>query len=169
MLCIYSWFIWQYISHPRWHERSGKSYVWWWSFFLDFGPMLREGWLVENYIYHCYSYLDSSALWILHFTMYYELCNPKVGVVLPNWWSESQGAIYPYERCSYYELRASGGGNEGGNRTSSILKVGLQLGLDCGLWAIRSVSMETTYQLENQTPPPPSWKSPGLIPKPSDG
>ena len=34
----------------------------------------------------------------------------KVGVVLPNWWSESQGPIYPYERCSYYELRASRGG-----------------------------------------------------------
>ena len=43
------------------------------------------------------SCLDNSPLWILHFTMYYELCNPKVGVVLPNWWSESQGAIYPYE------------------------------------------------------------------------
>ena len=43
------------------------------------------------------SCLDSSALWILHFTVYHELCNPKVGVILPNWWSESQGAIYPYE------------------------------------------------------------------------
>ena len=43
------------------------------------------------------SCLDSSALWILHFTVYYELCNPKVGVILPNWWSESQGAIYPCE------------------------------------------------------------------------
>ena len=32
-----------------------------------------------------------------YFTMYYELCNPKVDVVLPNWRSESQGAIYPYE------------------------------------------------------------------------
>ena len=29
MLCIYSWFIWQYIGCPRWHESSGKSYVWW--------------------------------------------------------------------------------------------------------------------------------------------
>ena len=43
------------------------------------------------------SCLDSSALWTLHFTMYYELCNPKVDVILPNWRSESQGAIYPYE------------------------------------------------------------------------
>ena len=25
-----------------------------------------------------------SALWTLHFTMYYELCNPKVDVVLSN-------------------------------------------------------------------------------------
>ena len=41
---------------------------------------------------------------------------------------------------------------EGGNRTGSILKAGLHLGLDCGLWAICPVSMETTYQLENQIP-----------------
>ena len=75
--------------------------------------------------------------------------NPKVDVVLPNWRSESQGAIYPYECCSYYELRASGAGNEGGNRTGSILKAGLHLGADCGLWAICPVPMETTYQLEN--------------------
>ena len=43
--------------------------------------------------------------------------------------------------------------NEGGNRTGSILKAGLHLGPDCGLWAICPVSMETTYQLENQAPP----------------
>ena len=42
------------------------------------------------------SRLDSSALWTLNFTMFYELCNPK-DCVLPNWRSESQGAIYPYE------------------------------------------------------------------------
>ena len=30
--------------------------------FLDFGPILGEGRLVENYIYHCCSCLDSSAL-----------------------------------------------------------------------------------------------------------
>ena len=65
--------------------------------FLDFGPILGEGRLVENYIYHCYSCLDSSALWTLNFTVYYELCNLKVDVILPNWRSESQGAIYPYE------------------------------------------------------------------------
>ena len=52
---------------------------------------------MEKYIYHCYSCLDISALWTLNFTMYYELCNLKVDVILPNWRSESQGAIYPYE------------------------------------------------------------------------
>ena len=45
---------------------------------------------------------------------------------------------------------------EGGNRIGSILKAGLHLGPDCGLWATVSmvcpVSMETTYQLENQAP-----------------
>ena len=57
---------------------------------------VKGDWWKTNYVYHCYSCLDSSALWTLHFTMYYELCNPKVGV-LPNWRSESQGAIYPCE------------------------------------------------------------------------
>ena len=38
------------------------------------------------------------------------------------------------------------------DRTGSILKAGLHLGLDCGLWAICPVLMETTYQLENQAP-----------------
>ena len=119
MLCIYSWFIWQCISYFRWHEKSGKSNVKWKHSFLDFGPILGEGWLVENYIYHCYSCLDSSALWTLNFTMFYELCNPK-DCVLPNWRSESQGAIYPYEWCSYYELRASRVGNEGGSRQNRL-------------------------------------------------
>ena len=36
------------------------------------------------------------------------------------------------------------------DRTGSILKAGHHLGPDCGLWAICPVSMETTYQLENQ-------------------
>ena len=45
-------------------------------------------------------FLDSSALWTLNFTMCYELSNPKVDVILPNWRSESQGAIYPYE-CAH--------------------------------------------------------------------
>ena len=120
MLCIDSWFIWQCISCFRWHEKPGKSNVKWRHSFLDFGPILGEGRLVENYIYHCYGCLDSSALWTLHFTMYYGLCNPKVGGILPNWRSGSQGAIYPHEWCSYYELRASRGGNEGGNRQNRL-------------------------------------------------
>ena len=120
MLYIYSWFTWQCISCFRCHEKPGKSNVKWKHSFLDFGIILVEGWLVENYIYHCYSCLDSSALWSLHFTMYYELCNPKVGVVLPNWWSESLGAICPCEWHSYYELRAWRGGNEGGNRQNRL-------------------------------------------------
>jgi len=89
-------------------------------FLFDFGPILGEGWLGENYIYNCNSCLDSSALWILYFTVYYELCNPKVDVILPKQRSESQGAIYPYEWCTHYELRASRGGNEGGNRQNRL-------------------------------------------------
>ena len=48
------------------------------------------------------------------------------------------------------------------DRTGSILKAGLHLGPGRGLWAICPVSMETTYQLENQTNPAPHppWKSP---------
>ena len=148
---IYSWFIWLYISHPSKMKGQVKDTSDDKSF-LDFGPILGEGWLVENCIYHCYNCLDSSALWILNFTVYYELCNSKVAIVLPNWRLESQGAIYPYEWCSYYELRASIGGNEGENRTGSILKAGLHHRPDCGLCAICPVSMEMTYQLENQAP-----------------
>ena len=39
--------------------------------------------------------------------------------------------------------------SEGGNRTGSILKAGLHLGPD---WTLSPVSMERTYQLENQAP-----------------
>ena len=38
------------------------------------------------------------------------------------------------------------------DRTGSILKAGLHLGPEWGLGAICPVSMETTYQPENQTP-----------------
>ena len=44
------------------------------------------------------------------------------------------------------------GDYEGGNRQIRLLKAGLHLGPDCGLSAICPVSMETTYQLENQAP-----------------
>ena len=50
------------------------------------------------------------------------------------------------------------------DRTDSTLKAGLHLALDSGLRTICPVSMEMTYQLENQTP---RWKSPGLVPRPS--
>ena len=125
----------------RWKQCQMKTFLSGLRYYL--------GWRVIGGIYSC---LDSSVLWTLHFTMYYELCNPKFGVVLPNGRLERQDAIYPYEWCSYYDLRATRGANEGGNRTGSILKAGLHLGLDCGLWALCPVSMETTYQLENQAP-----------------
>ena len=47
------------------------------------------------------------------------------------------------------------------DRTGSMLKAGLHLGPDCGVGAICPVSMETTYQLENQTP---RRKSPRALP-----
>ena len=155
MLCIHSWFIWLCISCFRWHEKPGKSNVKWKHSFLDFGPILGEGGLVENYIYHCYSCLDNSALWTLHFTMYYELCNPKVGVVLPNWWSESQGPIYPYEWCSYYELRASRVGNEGGNRQSR-LHLESRTPSWAGLWTLSY--MPSIYGNDIPTGKPGPWK-----------
>ena len=77
MLCIHSWLIWQCIDYFRWHEKPGKSNVKWKHSFLDFDPILGEGQLVENYVYHFYSCLDRSALWALIFTMYYELCKPE--------------------------------------------------------------------------------------------
>ena len=120
MLCIHSWLIWQCIECFRWHETAGKSNVKWKHSFRDFGPISGEGRLAENCIYHCFSCLHSSALWTLNFTMYCELRNPKVDVILPNRRSESQGAIYPYEWCSYYELRASREGNEGRNRQNRL-------------------------------------------------
>ena len=42
--------------------------------------------------------------------------------------------------------------SEGGKRTGSVLKAGLHLWPDCGLGALCPVSMDTTYQLENQGP-----------------
>ena len=111
-----------------------------------------------------YSCLDSSALWALYFTMYYELCNPKIDVFLPNWRSESQGAIYPYEWCSYYELRASRGGNEGGNRQNR-LHLESRTPSWAGLWTLSY--MPSIYG--NDTPagkpghPRPDGRAPGLV------
>ena len=116
------------------------------------------GWRVISgkLIYHCYSCLDSSVLWTLHFTMYYQLCNPKVDVVLPDWRLESEGAIYPYKWCSYYELRASREGNEGGNRQNR-LHLESRTPSCSGLWTLSYMprTMEIAYQLENQTPTRP--------------
>ena len=134
---------------------------------FGFRSILGERWLMESYVCHCYSCLDSSALWTLYFTMYYELCNPKVDDVLPNRRSESQGAICPYEWCSSYELRASRGGDEEGNRQNRLhLESRTPSWAGRGLWAICPVSMETTYQLEKQAPC--FWKdgrAPGLLPR----
>ena len=64
---------------------------------------------------------------------------------------------------NYRSFSFSISSSEGGNRTGSLLKAGLHLGPDCGLWAICPVSVEMTYQLENQTPP--DGRAPGLIPR----
>ena len=50
-----------------------------------------------------------------------------------------------------YEHRERGMKEET-DRTGSILKAGLHLGRDCGLGALCPVSLETTYQPENQAP-----------------
>ena len=48
---------------------------------LPFWTSVLSGWrvMVENYLYHCYSCPDRSALWTLYFTMHYELCNQPKG------------------------------------------------------------------------------------------
>ena len=136
----------------------------WWSSFLDFSPILGEGWLVENYIYHCYSCLDRSALWAFYFTMFYELCNPKVDVVLPNWRSESQGAIYPYEWCSYYELRASRGGNEGGNRQNR-LHLESRTPSWAGPWTLSCMPRIYGNDIPTGKPGPLGGRAPGFTPR----
>ena len=112
-----------------------------------------------------YSCLDSSVLWTLHFTMYYELCNPKVDVVLPDWRLESQGAIYPYEWCSYYELRASRGGNERGNRQNR-LHLESRTPSWAGLWTLSY--MPSIFGNDKPTGKPdhlplPDGRTPGLV------
>ena len=62
------------------------------------------------------------------------------GSYLQRWILASKWCIFMKIQCAI----------EGGNRTGSILKGGLHLGLDCGLRAICLVSMETAHQLENQ-------------------
>ena len=138
--------------------KPGKSNVKWKHSFLDFGPILGEGWLAENYINHFYSCFDSSAVWTLHFTMYYGLCNTKVGVVLPNWQLESQGAIYPCEWCSNYELRASSWEEWRRKQTEQVpsWKQDSILGRTVGLkWHTNWKTM----------PPLPDERAPGLTPR----
>ena len=133
-------------------------------FFLDFSPVLGEGGLVGNYIYHCYSCFDSSALWTLHFTMYYELCNPKDCVVLPNRWLERQSAIYPYEWCSYYELRTLRGGNEGGNRQNRLHLESKTLSL-ARLWTLSYMPSIYGNNIPTEKLDPPEGRAPGLVPR----
>ena len=60
---------------------------------------------------------------------------------------------YIPEWCSYYELRVPRVGNEGGNRQNRLHLESRILSW-AGLWTLSymPISMETTYQLENQTP-----------------
>ena len=85
MLCIHSWLIWQCIDCFRWHEKPGKKQYQMKTFLSGLWLYHRWGAIGENYIYHCCSCLDSSALCTLNFAIYYELCNPKLDVILPNW------------------------------------------------------------------------------------
>ena len=117
---------------------------------------------MKNYLYHCYSCLDSSALLTLYFTMYYELCNPKGDVALPNWRLESQGTIYPYEWCSYYELRASRGGNEGGNRQNR-LHLESRTPSWAGLWTLSYTPSICGNNIPTGKPGPLDGRAPGLI------
>ena len=137
------------------------------NFLFGLRSYLGEGWLVENYIYHCYSCLDSSALWTLYFTMYYELCNPKVDDVLPNWRSESQGAICPYEWCSSYELRAWRRGNEGGNRQNRLHPESRTASW-ARLWTLSYMPRIYGNDIRAGKPAPhpsPDGRAPGLVPR----
>ena len=102
--------------------------------------------------------LPWSALWFLYFTMFYELCNPKVDVVLPDWRSESQGAIYSYEWCSYYELRASRAGNEGRNRQNR-LHLESRTPSWARLWTLSYVPSVYGDDIQTGKSDPPDWKS----------
>ena len=77
----------------------------------------------------------------------------------------SNWSVVDLPRCASFSVQHSDlviHISEGGNRTGSIVKAGLHLGPDCGVWGMCPVSMETTYQLENQHPPNPR-KSPRAL------
>ena len=90
------------------------------------------------------------------------LCCCALGVLTREHWPDFASNV---KKCKQFQVKwkrwlmRAQRNFEGGTRTGSILKAGLHLGLDCGLWAICPVYMETTYQLENQAP---GRKSPSL-------
>ena len=90
--------------------------------------------------------------------------NPKVDVVLPNWRSESQGAISPYEWCSYYELRASRVGNEGGNRQNR-LHLESSTPSWAGLWTLSYTPNIYGNDIPTGKPGPLDGRAPGLLPR----
>ena len=164
MLCIYSWFIWQCISCFRCHEKPCQSNVRWKHSFLDFGTILGEGdwWktifiivtvvlivlLCGPCILQCsMNFVTQRLLSFSQTGSWRARCNISLWMMLILWVkSIKRGEWKKKKRERERE------GNDGGNRTGSILKAGLHLGPDCGRWAICPVSMETTYQLENQAP-----------------
>ena len=111
--------------------------------------------------------------WALRFMLcwvYVGLRHPFKSCVLVKWpWAmpvnqmeRGSNASHPLCRCVIWVTDLM---KEETDRTGSLLKAGLHLELDCGLWALCPVSMETTYQLENQLPPTPHGRTPGLIPR----
>ena len=159
MLSIYSWFIWQCIICFRWHEKPGKSNVKWKHSFLDFGPSLGEGWLVENYIYHCYS-----SFIVL-------LCGPCISQCIMNFVTQRSVSFSqiggqrarvqynPYEWCSYYELRASREGNEGGNRQNR-LHLESRTPSWAGLWTLNYMLSIYGNNIPTGKPDPPQPPTP---------
>ena len=67
---------------------------------------------------------------------------------------DAAGSCLDKAMCAYSEriVRSFIILKEERDRTGSISKAGPHLGPDCGLWGLCPVSMEMTYQLENQAP-----------------
>ena len=78
--------------------------------------------------------------------------------------SESQGAIYSYELCSYYELRASRGGNEGGNRQNR-LHLESRTPSWAGLWTLSYMPSIYGNDMPTGKPDTPDVRAPGLVPR----
>ena len=150
---MHSWLIWQRISCFRWHEKPVKAMP---NEDIPFWTSVQS-WVKGDWWKTVFTTV-TVALIVL-------LCGPCILQCIMNFATQrsvsfsqtgcqrSQGAIYPCEWCPYYELRASKEGNEGGNRqSSSILKAGLHLGPDCGLWVLCPVSMETNWKIRSHPP-----------------